>query len=152
MSVLLQLGACHDGIDLEAVTASTDAPNPRPRIAPPSPTLSPQKLPPTQRSRPLNPDAPPVQLQAVSMEQYTACVHLMRVPLLTCLMSIFYLCRLMQQQWMQWGVYAQQYASLYSFQAQPMSSTGYVVWGSGAPTAASDAQAQTLHSSYPAPR
>jgi hypothetical protein len=64
----------------------------------------------------------------------------------------FFLCRLMQQQWMQWGMYAQQYASMYSFQAQPMSSTGYVVWGSGAPTAASDAQAQTLHSTYPAPR
>ncbi len=89
MSVLLQLGACHDGIDLEVVTAFTTAPNPRPRIAPPSPTLSPQELPPTQLSRPLNPDAPPVQLQAVSLEQYTACVHMMRVPRFTCLIYFF---------------------------------------------------------------
>ena len=77
VSVLLALGASDSDIDLEAVASATAIPKPRPKIAPPSPTLSPQSGPPTQHihSRPLNPDAPPLQMPAVTMEQYTACVH-----------------------------------------------------------------------------
>ena len=59
------------------------------------------------------------------MEQYTACVHAAAAQLPRHLLLIFF-ARLMQQQWMQWGLYAQQYASMYSFPSQPVNGAGYV--------------------------
>ena len=133
MSVLLALGASDAGIDLEAVDAATAIPKPELQIAPPSPTVSPQKgL--AAHSRPLNPDAQPLQMPAVTMEQYTACVHALRLARATDDLD-----RLLQQQWMQWGMYAQQYASMYSFPSQPDIGANYgVAWSGGSqpPTAA----------------
>ena len=46
--------------------------------------------------------------------------------------------RLLQQQWMQWGMYAQQYASMYSFPSQPSNGASYAVaWDSGSHPSAS---------------
>ena len=78
----------------------------------------------TKQSRPLNPAAPPLQMPAtaVTMEQYTAFVHA-KCPLLAC--EPYIVGRLMQQQWMQWGLYAQQYASMYPFVIQPVDNAGH---------------------------
>ena len=75
VSALLQLGASDAGIDLEAVAAAVAIPKPGPPLAPPSPIVAPRENPTTQQSRPLNPAAPPMQMPAVTMEQYTACVR-----------------------------------------------------------------------------
>lgn len=106
VSTLLQLGASDAGIDLEAVAAAVAIPEPRPSITPPSPLVTMHEPSTTKQSRPLNPAAPPLQMPAtaVTMEQYTA---------------------LMQQQWMQWGLYAQQYASMYPFVIQPVDNAGH---------------------------
>ena len=75
VSALLQLDASDAGIDLEAVAAAVAIPKPGPPFAPPSPIVAPRENPSTQQSRPLNPAAPPMQMPAVTMEQYTACVR-----------------------------------------------------------------------------
>lgn len=128
VSVLLQLGASDIGIDVEAVNAAT-TPKLRHAISPPLPNESVHKPFSTQQSRTLNPDAPSLQLPAVanfSMEQYTA---------------------LMQQQWIQWGVYAQQYASMYNFPSQSINAAGYGhLWENDNFTAAPDADSRAHRS------